>query len=44
MEIWTALGLGYPHREMHVLWSEITARAPHHFDAHSSALQYWTQY
>ncbi|MFE0538315.1 hypothetical protein ACFW20_30275 [Streptomyces nigra] len=41
-EIWRALGLGYPNREMHALWSEITARAPHHFEAHSSALQYWT--
>ncbi|MEV8405690.1 hypothetical protein AB0R12_07730 [Streptomyces niveus] len=41
-EIWRALGLGYPNREMRTLWSEITARAPHHFEAHSSALQYWT--
>ncbi|MFF8387360.1 hypothetical protein ACF053_27470 [Streptomyces kanasensis] len=41
-EIWRALGLGRSGREMHALWSEITARAPHHFEAHSSALQYWT--
>ncbi|MFD4116548.1 hypothetical protein ACFWSJ_24205 [Streptomyces niveus] len=41
-EIWRALGLGYPNREMRTLWSEIAARAPHHFEAHSSALQYWT--
>ncbi|GGZ08069.1 hypothetical protein CP967_32825 [Streptomyces nitrosporeus] len=41
-EIWRALGLGYPNREMRALWSEITVRAPHHFEAHSSALQYWT--
>ncbi|MEH0546950.1 hypothetical protein QA802_28840 [Streptomyces sp. B21-105] len=41
-EIWRALGLGYPNREMLALWSEITTRAPHHFEAHTSALQYWT--
>lgn len=41
-EIWRALGLGHHHSEMHALWSQITARAPHHFEAHSSALQYWT--
>ncbi|MFB6553952.1 hypothetical protein [Streptomyces sp. NPDC056405] len=41
-EIWRALGLGYSHREMRGLWSRITALAPHHFEAHSSALQYWT--
>ncbi|MFF9815167.1 hypothetical protein [Streptomyces sp. NPDC014006] len=41
-EIWRTLGLGHPHSDMHALWSEITARAPHHFEAHSSALQYWT--
>ncbi|MFC9606331.1 hypothetical protein ACFTTN_23105 [Streptomyces niveus] len=40
-EIWTALGLGYPHADMDELWAEITARAPHHFEAHFSALQYW---
>ncbi|MFE4170874.1 hypothetical protein ACFRR7_02300 [Streptomyces sp. NPDC056909] len=40
-EIWTALGLGYPDEEMHRLWAEVTARAPHHYEAHFSALQYW---
>lgn len=40
-EIWTALGLGYPHSEMDKLWSELTARDPHHYEAHFSALQYW---
>ncbi|MDX3073124.1 hypothetical protein ACIP98_29980 [Streptomyces sp. NPDC088354] len=40
-EIWVALGLGYPHAEMDRLWDEITARAPHHYEAHFSALQYW---
>lgn len=40
-EIWTAIGLGYPHEEMHRIWKEITVRAPHHYEAHFSALQYW---
>jgi hypothetical protein len=40
-EIWVALGLGYPNSEMDRLWTEITARAPHHYEAHFSALQYW---
>ncbi|MBL1081277.1 hypothetical protein JK359_04680 [Streptomyces actinomycinicus] len=40
-EIWVALGLGYPNAEMDKLWSEITTRAPHHYEAHFSALQYW---
>ncbi|MDX2916226.1 hypothetical protein [Streptomyces griseiscabiei] len=40
-EIWVALGLGYPHSGMDRLWTEITARAPHHYEAHFSALQYW---
>ncbi|MFI9201541.1 hypothetical protein [Streptomyces sp. NPDC053048] len=40
-EIWTGLGLGYPHEKMHELWAEITARAPYHYEAHFSALQYW---
>ena len=38
---WVALGLGYPHAEMDRLWAEIIARAPHHYEAHFSALQYW---
>ncbi|KOG32777.1 hypothetical protein AQJ84_34565 [Streptomyces resistomycificus] len=40
-EIWTALGLGYPNSEMDRLWKELTDRAPHHYEAHFSALQYW---
>ncbi|MEU2184819.1 hypothetical protein [Streptomyces thermolilacinus] len=40
-EIWTAIGLGYPHEEMHRIWKDITDRAPHHYEAHFSALQYW---
>ncbi|MFC8389775.1 hypothetical protein [Streptomyces sp. NPDC057238] len=40
-EIWTALGLGYSRERMHRIWKEITARDPHHFDAHCAALQYW---
>ncbi|WP_405460814.1 hypothetical protein OG786_25720 [Streptomyces sp. NBC_00101] len=39
--IWRAMGLSYRNRDMHLLWREITERAPHHFDAHLSALQYW---
>ncbi|MFJ3192219.1 hypothetical protein ACIPJQ_06215 [Streptomyces griseoviridis] len=42
-EIWVALGLGYPNSEMDKLWSRITDRAPHHFEAHFSALQYWSE-
>ncbi|MDL5203492.1 hypothetical protein [Streptomyces sp. ALI-76-A] len=40
-EIWTGLGLGSPHSEMDRLWKEISQRAPHHYEAHFSALQYW---
>ncbi|BBC33360.1 uncharacterized protein SGFS_046540 [Streptomyces graminofaciens] len=40
-EITVALGLGYPNSEMDRLWTEITARAPHHYEGHYSALQYW---
>ncbi len=40
-EIWTALGLGHPHEEMHRIWKEITSRAPHHYEAHFSAMQFW---
>ncbi|WP_316248250.1 hypothetical protein [Streptomyces sp. TRM49041] len=39
--IWVALGLGHSHEEMRDLWAELTARSPHHFDAHYAALQYW---
>lgn len=41
IEIYTALGLNYPHKKMHRIWQEITDRAPHHPRAHRSALQYW---
>ncbi|MEU3526854.1 hypothetical protein AB0E62_23790 [Streptomyces sp. NPDC038707] len=40
-EIWVALGLGYPNARMDELWAEVTRRAPHHYEAHFSALQYW---
>ncbi|MEU6087718.1 hypothetical protein ABZ865_13040 [Streptomyces sp. NPDC047085] len=40
-EIWVALGLGYSNAEMDKLWAEIITRAPHHYEAHFSALQYW---
>ncbi|WP_030745992.1 hypothetical protein [Streptomyces sp. NRRL S-31] len=40
-EIWVALGLGYPNARMDKVWAEITSRAPHHYEAHYSALQYW---
>ncbi|GHF77854.1 hypothetical protein [Streptomyces griseosporeus] len=36
-----ARGLVLPHEEFRRLWSELTARAPHHFYAHLNALQYW---
>ncbi|MFJ3822618.1 hypothetical protein [Streptomyces nodosus] len=40
-EIWVALGLGYANSQMDKVWAEITSRAPHHYEAHFSALQYW---
>ncbi|MEX0168671.1 hypothetical protein [Streptomyces sp. LMG1-1-1.1] len=40
-EIWTAIGLGLPHEEMRRIWREITDRAPRHYEATYSALQYW---
>jgi hypothetical protein len=40
-QISIALGLGWSHERFNALWAEITARAPHHFGAHRSALQYW---
>lgn len=43
IEIWIAFGLGYPRDTMRELWGEIVARAPHHFDAHHTALQYWSE-
>ncbi|GAU67368.1 hypothetical protein SSP35_04_04560 [Streptomyces sp. NBRC 110611] len=35
------MGLGAPHEALHELWSEVTARAPYHYEAHWYALQYW---
>ncbi|UNO44387.1 hypothetical protein KGS77_32785 [Streptomyces sp. MST-110588] len=35
------MGLGAPHEAMLELWSEVTARAPYHFEGHLCALQYW---
>ncbi|MEV6669722.1 hypothetical protein [Streptomyces sp. NPDC051162] len=35
------MGLGAPHEALRELWAEVTARAPHHFEAHWRALQYW---
>ncbi|MGW4286260.1 hypothetical protein ACWEIK_04935 [Streptomyces sp. NPDC004673] len=40
-QITIALGLGWSHDHFRALWAEITARDPHHFGAHVSALQYW---
>ncbi|WP_089102250.1 hypothetical protein [Streptomyces hyaluromycini] len=40
-QISIALGLGWSHDDFRALWAEITARDPHHFGAHISALQYW---
>ncbi|MFE2063698.1 hypothetical protein ACFXDH_15015 [Streptomyces sp. NPDC059467] len=40
-QISIALGLGWSHDDFRALWAEITARDPHHFGAHMSALQYW---
>ncbi|MEU4149966.1 hypothetical protein [Streptomyces sp. NPDC026659] len=40
-EIWIALGLGRPNAEMDTLWAKLTELAPHHYEAHFSALQYW---
>ncbi|CAM5315834.1 hypothetical protein SBADM41S_03784 [Streptomyces badius] len=42
-EIWPALGLGYSEDMMRELWEEIAERAPHHFQAHYNALQYWSE-
>ncbi|MFF3014823.1 DUF4034 domain-containing protein [Streptomyces sp. NPDC057939] len=38
-----ARGLGLSHDEFRRLWTELTSRAPHHYDAHWQALQYWCQ-
>ncbi|MFH8379888.1 hypothetical protein ACH4E7_02935 [Kitasatospora sp. NPDC018058] len=40
-QIWIAVGLGWSHERFQALWAEIVSRAPHHFGAHTAALQYW---
>lgn len=40
-QISIAIGLGWSHEHFRALWAEIVARDPHHFTAHTSALQYW---
>ncbi|MEV5597449.1 hypothetical protein [Streptomyces sp. NPDC052496] len=35
------MGLGAPHEAMLDLWEDVVSRAPYHFEAHKSALQYW---
>ncbi|MFD7663841.1 hypothetical protein [Streptomyces sp. NPDC059788] len=35
------MGLSAPHEAMLELWKEVTDRAPYHYAAHASALQYW---
>ncbi|MFD7446435.1 hypothetical protein [Streptomyces sp. NPDC059909] len=42
-EIWPGVALRYPHEDMRKLFAEITDRAPYHYSAHYSALQYWCQ-
>ncbi|MFF2353370.1 hypothetical protein ACFVVL_26715 [Kitasatospora sp. NPDC058115] len=39
--ITAARGAGYRRAKFRELWTELTARAPHHYDAHWQALQYW---
>jgi hypothetical protein len=36
-----ARGLRYDHDEFRPLWEELSARAPHHYEGHCQALQYW---
>ncbi|MFE3112390.1 hypothetical protein ACFXKJ_29940 [Kitasatospora indigofera] len=38
-----ALGQGWSHERYRALWAEIVAREPHHFGAHTAALQYWCE-
>ncbi|WP_181019086.1 hypothetical protein [Streptomyces roseicoloratus] len=40
-EMWSAIGLGRGHDEMRRIRKEITSRAPHHYEAHWTALQFW---
>ncbi|WP_330172426.1 hypothetical protein OG875_01760 [Streptomyces sp. NBC_01498] len=43
VEIWVALGLGYPRATMATLWAQTVARDPYHYGAHFAALQYWCE-
>ncbi|MFE2414359.1 hypothetical protein ACFXDE_39125 [Kitasatospora sp. NPDC059408] len=36
-----AMGQGWSRERYRELWAEIVAREPHHFGAHTAALQYW---
>ncbi|MGW2372914.1 hypothetical protein [Kitasatospora sp. NPDC001683] len=36
-----ARGLRYDHDEFRRLWRELVTRAPHHYEGHCQALQYW---
>jgi hypothetical protein len=38
-----AMGQGWSHERYRALWAEIVARDPHHFGAHTAALQYWCE-
>ncbi|SHM33937.1 hypothetical protein [Actinacidiphila paucisporea] len=42
-QISIAYGLGWSHEDFRQLWAQITARDPHHFAAHSAALQFWCE-
>ncbi|MFF8378163.1 hypothetical protein ACF07V_18775 [Streptomyces sp. NPDC015661] len=39
--ITAARGAQYSHDEFEPLWEELVARAPHHYEGHWQALQYW---
>ncbi|MFC1414741.1 hypothetical protein ACEZCY_36710 [Streptacidiphilus sp. N1-12] len=39
--ITAARGLNTEHDEFQKLWTQLVARAPHHYDGHWQALQYW---
>ncbi|SEC63314.1 hypothetical protein [Streptomyces sp. TLI_105] len=40
-ELALAMGLGYSHEAFQTLWAEIEKRAPHHFPAYATGVQYW---
>ncbi|MCZ4122088.1 hypothetical protein [Streptomyces sp. H39-S7] len=39
-ELWVGIGFRYSHQDFATMWAQIDQRAPHHFQAHSAALQY----